>query len=235
MSLLTIVQDALKHSSLALPSVNTVVGNTTSHAPGMLQAAKEELDSLATRANWQKLTREHTFTTIAAAVQTTASAFPTDFDRFVNESIWNRDTDRELTAIDAMEWQRIQATVSVLVDPHYRVRGGTILITPTPTAGHTIAYEYISTYKVRSNAGADQVTWAADSDTTVFPEPIVTLGVVWRYRRGRGYPYSAEAEEYERRVAEAILRDGVKPRLYTDAPSRLRRPFPPQMPETLVF
>jgi hypothetical protein len=234
MSLLTIVQGALAHPSLALPSLVSVVGNSVSHAPGLLQAAKEELDSLATRCNWQQLTREHTFTTTATAVQLTASAFPVDFDRMIGESIWNRTSDRELTPVSAEEWQAIQATTSVLVDPHYRVRGGTILITPTPTTGHTIAYEYISTYKTRSAAGADRVSWVADDDTTVFPEAIVTLGVVWRYRRGRGYPHHAELEEYERRVVDAILRNGTKPRLYTDAPSRLRRPYPPQTPETLT-
>jgi hypothetical protein len=235
LSLLTIIQDACNHPSLTLPVVASVVGNSSSHAPALLMAAKEELDSLATRHGWQKLTKEHTFTTTASAVQLTASAFPTDFDRMVNESMFNRTTRRHIFGpLDSVEWQTIQATVSTMVDPAYRIRGGTILISPTPATGNTIAYEYISTYKVRALAGDEKVTWSVDSDTTIFPESIVTLGVVWRYRRGRGFNFSAEQEEYERRVADAISRDGTKRRLLTDAPYRVRQPHPPQTPETLT-
>lgn len=236
MSLLSIVADACRHSSLGLPVLVSVIGNATSHAPLMLQAAKEELDSLATRHNWQILTKENTFTTIAAAAQTTASALPTDFDRMVsNESIFNRTLRRPIYGpLSPEEWQDIQSSLVTMVNPAYRIRGGTILLSPTPSAGDTVAYEYISKYKARSSVAAEQENWQADTDTCVFPEPVVTLGVVWRYRRGRGYPYSNELEEYERRVAELILRDGTKPRLYTDPPVRIRRPRAPQIPDTLT-
>jgi hypothetical protein len=235
MSLLSVVQDACRHSSLSLPVLTSVIGNTQSHAPALLMAAKEELDSLATRHNWQKLTKENTFTSTATAVQVTASAIPTDFDRMIPETFFNRTTRRAIFGpISADEWQRIEASLTTYVNPAFRFRGGTILITPDPTTAQTLAYEYVSTYKARSAAGAEQTTWAVDTDTSVFPEPIVTLGVVWRYRRGRGYPYNNEQEEYERRVVEAILRDGSKPRLYSDAPSREFRPRPPQVPETLT-
>lgn len=234
MSLLSLCQEAMRHPSLGLPVINSIVGNTASHAPAILQVAKEELDDLAGRCYWQELTREHTFTTTASAVQVTASSFPVDFDRMIPETFFNRTTRRYFNGpISAGEWQNIQAIVSTAVDPQYRIRGGTFLITPTPTTGNTVAYEYITKYKVRSNAGADQITWAADSDTTVFPENVVTLGVVWRYRKGRGYPFNAEQETYERRVADLILRNGNRPRLSTDAPLRFRKPYPPQTPETL--
>jgi hypothetical protein len=82
---------------------------------------------------------------------------------------------------------------------------------------------------------AEQENWQADTDTSVFPESVVTLGMVWRYKRAKGYEYSADQYEYERRVTEAIMRDGAKPRLYTDAPLRVYKPYPPRVPETIVF
>lgn len=235
MSLLTIVQDACNHPSLTLPPPATVVGNAASHAPAMLMAAKEELDSLATRCNWQKLTKEHTFTTTASAIQLTASAVPSDFDRMVNESIFNRTTRRRVWGpITSEQWQNIQSALVTMVDPAYRFRDGTILITPTPSSGDTIAYEYISKNKTRSSGGTAQENWQADADTCLFPEPIVTLGVVWRYRAGKGYPFTKEQEEYERRVVEAIMRDGTRGRITTDPPIRVRSPSSPQVPETLI-
>lgn len=235
MSLLSIVQDACRHPSLTLPVPVSVVGNAQSHAPAMLMAATEELDSLATRCNWQFLTKEHTFTTTATAVQLTASAIPSDFDRMINETMYNRTLRRRVFGpLDAIEWQEIQASLTAMVNPAYRVRGGTILITPTPASGDTIAYEYIGTQKTRTSAGAAQVSWVADTDTTLFREDIVTLGVVWRYRQGKGYPYDSVKEEYERRVVDAIGRNGTKPRLSTDGPVRINRPYPPRTPETLT-
>jgi hypothetical protein len=234
MSLLTILQDACR--DLSLPVLTSVVGNTESHAPLMLRNAKEELNSLATRFTWQVLTKENTFTTIAAAAQTTASAIPTDFDRMVNESIFNRtQTEPVWGPITPDQWQNIQSSLVTLVDSVYRLRGGTILISPTPSAGQTIAYEYISTSKARSSGGTEQTNWQADADTTVFREDIVTLGVVWRYRKSKGYDFTSDLEEYERRVSEAIMRDGSKPRLYSNAPTRVRHPYPPRTPDTLVF
>lgn len=236
MSLLSIVQDACRHPSLTLPLLTSVVGNVSSHAPAMLMAAKEELDSLATRCNWQKLTKEHTFTTTASAVQLTASAIPTDFDRMINESMFNRTTRRKFWGpLTPEQWQQTQSSLTTLVDPAYRIRGGTILTHPIPASGDTIAYEYISKNKALSSGGTAQETWQADTDTCLFPEPIVTLGVVWRYRRGKGYPFSNEMEEYERRVIEAIMRDGTRGKIYTDQASRTINPVAPQTPETLVF
>lgn len=235
MSLLSIVQDACRHPSLTLPVPTTVVGNTASHAPAMLMAAKEELDSLATRCMWTKLVKEHTFTTTATSVQVTASAIPADFDRMINDSMFNRTTRRRVDGpVSAEDWQNIQASLITRVNPAYRFRGGTILITPTPASGDTIAYEYVSTQKVLNASGTATTTWSVDTDTTIFRDDIVTLGVVWRYRRGKGYPYDTVLEEYERRVADAIMREGTKTRIYTDAPMRIRHPSAPQMPETLT-
>lgn len=234
MSLLTICQDAC--SDLSLPAVTSVVGNAVSHAPLLLRIAKEELNSLATRHNWQRLTKEHTFAATASTVQVTASAIPSDFDRMVNESIFNRtDKERIWGPLSPEEWQNIQANSITMVDPSYRIRQNTILITPAPTAADTIAYEYISLNKARSSGGTEQANWEADSDTTVFREDIVTLGVVWRYRKSKGYAHSSDLEEYERRVVEAIMRDGTRSRLSCDPPNMLRQPSPPVTPDTLVF
>jgi len=233
MSLLTCVQDACR--DLSLPVLTSVVGNSASHAPLMLRVAKEELNALATRYEWQRLRAENTFSATATAVQVTASAVPSDFDRMVNETFFNRSAKRRVWGpLSATEWQDIQAHSITMVDPSYYFRGGTILITPTPTAGHTFAYEYISTNKARSNAGTAQENWQADSDTTVFREDIVTLGVGWRYKKAKGYVYTADQEEYERRVAEAILRDGTRGRLSCDAPDMIRRPQPPLVPDTVT-
>lgn len=233
MSLLTVVQAAC--NDLSLPALTSVVGNGASHAPLMLRVAKEELNALATRYEWQRLRSENTFLATATAVQVTASAVPADFDRMVNETFFNRSSKRRVWGpLSSEEWQNNQAHSITMIDPSYYFRGGTILLTPTPTTGHIYAYEYISTNKARSNAGAVQENWQADSDTSVFREDIVTLGIGWRYKKAKGYIYTADQEEYERRVIEAIMRDGTRSRIYSDAPDRIRRPHSPLVPDTIT-
>src|ERR1051326_6742553 len=118
MSLITIIQDAC--ADLSLPQPTSVVGNSTGHAPLLLRLAKEELNSLATRYEWQALRAENTFSATATAVQVTASAIPVDFDRMVNESFFNRTSKRRVYGpLAAEDWQNIQAHTIVLVDPSY--------------------------------------------------------------------------------------------------------------------
>jgi hypothetical protein len=236
MSLLSIVQDACRQ--LSLPVLASVVGNTTdSTAQLFLRLADEEVRSLANRHNWQAITKENTFTTTAQAVQVTASAIPTDFDRMVNESIFNRTTrERVWGPLSNEEWQYTQANLITLVDPSYRIRGNTILITPTPATGQTIAYEYISKNVLRDNTGAEVVGgYAADTNTSALDERLHSLGLVWRYRQAKGFVFDADQLEYERRVVDAIMRDGTRPRLSGDPISRQRVPRAPQTPDTLVF
>ena len=235
MSLLSIVQDACRHPSLTLPVPVSVVGNDQSSAPALLMAAKEELDSLATRHNWQRLAAGHTFLATASVVQLPASAISSNFDRMVNDTLFNVTQKKQIVGpISPEDWVRNFAMSTMPVNPVYRISNNTILIQPAPTSGDSIFYEYITHLKARSNVGASQTNWQADSDTCVFREDIVTLGVVWRYRRGKGYPYNADQEEYERRVSDAISRDGARTRITTDGRFRIARPMPPRVPDTLT-
>jgi hypothetical protein len=235
MSLLTIVQAACQQ--LSLPVLTSVVGNSDNSAVLFLRLADAEVLSLAARHNWQAITKEQTFTTTASSVQVTASAIPTDFDHMVNETIFNRTSkERVWGPISNEEWQYTQANLVTLVDPSYRIRGGTILITPTPSSGDTIAYEYISKNILRTAAGVEITGgWAADTNTSALDERIHTLGLIWRYRQAKGYLYDEDQLEYERRVTEAIMRDGSRPRLSSDPVQRVRVPRAPQTPDTLVF
>jgi hypothetical protein len=120
----------------------------------------------------------------------------------------------------------------------FRMRGNDILITPTPAAGETIAYEYISKRWV-DTSGIDGVgdkgQFTLDADDPVIDEEVVTLGIVWRFLQRRGLDYSEAMLDYEREFNQAAMRDGGKPRLNMDRGWSDRIPQPPLMPETLEF
>ena len=232
MTLLTIVQNA--SIDLSLPVPDAVISETDPAVKLMLRCAQEEGRSLAGRHAWQALTSEHTFTTVATAAQT--SSIPSDFHRLIIETMFNRTRNvRVWGPVDASEWQEAQASLVTRVDPAFRIRGDTILITPTPTAGQTVAYEYISTKWCQTSGGTAQAAWAADTDTAKLNEAAMTLGVVWRWRKAKGLDFSAAERDYERIVADLIMRDGSKPRLSCGPVSTDRHPVAPRVPDTLVF
>lgn len=236
MSLLTMVQAACRE--LSVPVLSAVVSNTDSETAQLfLRLADQETQDLASRHAWQAIVKENTFTTTATTVQVTASAVPSDFDRMVNETFFNRTLRKRIWGpLDNEEWQYAVAHSVTLVDPSYRIRGNTIHITPAPATGQTAAYEYVSKNILRTSAGAEVTGgFAADDNTSALDERVHILGIVWRYKQARGFPHDADQLKYERRVMDAIMRDGSKPRLSCAPVSRVRVPRAPQTPDTLEF
>lgn len=232
MTLLTIAQDAARQLSLTAPSA--VVASTDPQVVLLLRCAQEDGKSLAGRHNWQALTTEKTFTTTAAAAQT--SSIPSDFDRLIPETMFNRTRNRQVWGpVAPDEWQRIQSSLITYVYPGFRIRGDTILMTPTPPAGETVAYEYISTKWCQSSALVAQTTWTADDDTSKLNEEAHKLGVIWRFKQDKGFAWQDDYLKYERYVADLIMRDGSRQRLSTERANYDRRPTPPIIPDTLTF
>ena len=233
MSLLTIVSSACDR--LNLPTPTTVMTNQTETIRALRGFAQEEGKDLSRRAAWQKLTKEHTFTTLAASDQGAAS-IPDDFDWYKADTMFNRTRRRAVVGpLDDELWQQIQASLTTLVDPGFRFRGGTILITPTPPAGQTVAYEYTSNQWCESEAGTDQSEWMADTDVPILEPELFILGLVWRFRKAKALSYDEDFSTYERAVLDRMMKDGAKPRLSGDSARHDRIPRPPRVTDTLVF
>jgi hypothetical protein len=232
MSLITIIQNAADRLSLPRPSA--VVLSTDQTVVQLLGLAQQEGKELARAGAWQALTSEKTFITVAQAIQT--GALPADFDWIVPDTAFNRTLRRRIAGpLTAEQWQLTLATLVTLVNPAFRIRGGDILITPTPAAGHTVAYEYVAKNWCQSSGGTAQAAWAADSDSAKIDEELHTLGIVWRFKKSKGFDYAEDFATYQIQVKQALNRDGGSPRISTSGASRERVPSAPQTPETLVF
>lgn len=229
MSLLSVVQAACRRLSLDLPSV---VVSSTDPIIQQMRGMADEMGREAARSHaWTALTREQTFTTVAAETQ--PGVIPADFDRFVNESWWNRTQQRPLRGpLSAEQWQREKATVTSVVFDAFRLRGGAFLMRPTPTAGHTIAFEYVSTHWVDTDADGtgDASAYAADTDAAVLSEELLTLAVIWRWRQAKGLDYAEELANYDRMLADLKARDGGRETICMSgpAPFTVRRPGVPE-------
>ena len=74
------------------------------------------------------------------------------------------------------------------------------------------------------NGVADAEKFAADSNTTVLDEDIITLGVIWRFLKQKGLPYDNQLQEYQLKVFEKQAKDGAKPILRMSGNTRLFLP-----------
>lgn len=212
MSFLTIVQNACLRVGLSSP--NAAISNTDDNVKRMVSLATEEGEDLANLYRWQRLCNESTFVSTAAESQGAITTLAgTDFNYIANDTVWNRTKNRQMFPCTDAEWQAMKANNVTGPYEKFRIRGNTFRVIPTMTAGETVAFEWYSKNFCESSGGTGQSAWAADTDTGVLDEGIMTLGIIWRWKAVMGLDYSEDFSKYEVRVVNATARDGAKKRL----------------------
>jgi hypothetical protein len=225
MTLLTICQDAA--NEIGVPSPSAVIGSTDTTAIQLLAAANREGKNLVTGYDWEVLVKEENHTAIANESQGRLSAIATDFERFSNNTMWNRTSDRKFYGpLNNTEWQTLKGSVQSGITNYFRIRGGYLLMNPVPTVGDAIYFEYISEWWVDTtgNGDANANRYAADANTTILDENLITLGVIWRFLKQKGLPYDNQLQEYQIKLFEKQAKDGAKPIIRMSGSSRLFLP-----------
>lgn len=232
MSLLTIVQYVCGRSNVPVPSaVFANIGDT--QILQMVRLLEEEGRDLSMRGAWQGITFEATHTTTADEDQGTIVSIATNgFRAIKNGTFWDRSANLQILGpLTDEEWQRIKAMSTSGPRYHYRIRGGKLLITPTPAASLSWAFEYVSKNWILDNDGSTYKQYfTEDTDTLLIPEELAIQGLRWRWLRAKGLDYAEEFETYEAQVKQALGEDGGKPRLCMDGGPRNAQPgvFVPQ-------
>lgn len=211
MSALTICQRALKEiGEFEVPT--SFVGNANLTAVQMLALVDRSGRTLARNHQWQRLTKEDTFTTTATEEQ--SSVLNADFWYFRSMTWWDRNNQWPLAGpATASQWQAFKGSQIQITAPYvFRQRGNSILFYPVPTAGLTIAYEYMSKYWVDTNADGlgEADAFAADTNTALIDEDLITLDVKWRFLKAKGLAYAEDLAEFEAARAMLFGRDADK-------------------------
>ena len=221
MTLLTSCQEAAKIIGITAP--DAVTASTDTSVIQLEAAVNEECRAQVRKYKWEVLIKEGSHTTLAAESQGAMTSIASDFGRFSNNTLWNRTTDRKYYGpITGSEWQEIKAVVSGGITNYFRIRTGNLLMNPTPTAGQSVNFEYVSKNWVDTSGGstANADKFSGDSQTTVLEEELIVLGVVWRFLKLKGLPYEQQFMDYQTRLTEYTNQDGAKPILRMAGPSR---------------
>ena len=224
MTLLTICQDAAKE--IGVPSPTSVVGTSDTTNVQLLAAANRVGKDLVTGYDWEVLIKEEEHTTLAAESQGAMTTIATDFMRISNDTMWNRTTDRKYYGpLNNSQWQRLKASVSSGITNYFRIRGGNLLVNPAPPSGEKIFFEYIGkNWVITAGSSANAVAYAADANTTILDEDLITLGVIWRFLKQKGLPYDNQFQEYRLKLSEKQSKDGAKQIIRMAGPNRLYLP-----------
>jgi hypothetical protein len=205
-TLLTLVQNAQDLIS-GMARASTIVGNTDPTVRQLLALATEASRSLVMAHPWTVLITQRTHTTVAAEVQ--PNFLPADFDRFVDETIWNTTLRLRVNGpLTAAQYANVKSMGIGPIHPWFRKRGASILLYPVPSAGETITYEYVSREFAENESGEFLSYWGADTDTSVFDERLVSLAIVWMWLARKGLDFSTEIAQYKEALRAAIAGDG---------------------------
>lgn len=219
-NLLNEVQDFCERMMLPIPQA--VVDSTDPNVKQIRSILYEAGNSLAIRGEWSRLTFETTHTTLAQEDQgniyeLTATGGATAFRKMKNETMWDRTDMLPVWPINPINWQRIKATTATMPRYRYRLVRHRLLFTPTPTAGHTVAFEWVSKWWIQDGtSGTIKERFTLDTDTFLVERELLKLGLAWRWRKAKGMDYAEEYEEYEARLAETLGHDVTRDVLYLD-------------------
>jgi hypothetical protein len=214
-----------------LPVPTTIVGSTERTVQTIFQAIKDGSQKDAYRdVDWAVLHLEYSF-------KTTGSEYydmPPDFDRFVNNTIWDRTNGQKLIGpVGPEKWQmymsgltgitglyricRITGQDRVIMRPFKQPRLQLYPDTASTTYPNAaeeaieIFYEYITTDYIMNMGvlgwplGSE---WKSDDDYTVIDDDVVEAAALWRLLRILGMSYADEREEYNALVLERGSHDG---------------------------
>ncbi len=214
MSVLSVIQDHCRINALNIPT--SVIGSTDTTVTQLLQVLTEVLEEAVTEAKFEVTTLEATFTSAATVSQGDMTTLaPYGFQWMLPETLYDRTLGRPLYGpLTATEWQSIQA----LPDPgpfyKFRIRGGELLFHPTPSAPFSdIAFEYVSSWCVKSAGGTLQSGILADTDIFLFPENLVKKGLSYRWKQVKGLPYQADEAKFYSLLNNFIARDKAPSRI----------------------
>lgn len=212
MSCLSIVQTVCQRLALNVPSV--VMSSADPQVVQLLALLNEEGQTLADATNWQALVTSASFVTVATEIQGLMSAIAPGCKFVVNDTIWNQSLRFPVFGpLSPQRWAQQKAMFYQGPWNQWRLFDDAIHFVPTPPAGQTCTFEYVTKNWV--SGGSD--TFTADIQTALLDEQVMTLGLIWRFRQAKGLDYSADLEKYTRRVADLIARETPKPVLNMDS------------------
>jgi hypothetical protein len=203
MTLLTLIQDTSK--AIGLESPTLVTSSQDKRVLELLVLANDVGDELATRYEWQELTRTASWSCTGTVAQGTigTSTIASGFGRFIDSTFWDSSARLQIAnGVTMQEW-RADIAGQISAPPYKSIIINNVLYvgaTSAPAAGNTLTFDYITRNWCQSSAGVQQSAFAADSDTVLIPERLFKLSLIWRWKQSKSLAYAEDLETAEQAI-----------------------------------
>lgn len=201
MSVLSCVQDA--SLSLGLPYPSVLFSSTERTWQQVQSAVNECARQILESYDWQKLKKVAVINGDGAS---TSFPLPNDYDRMVKDAnLWSQNYTwyPSQQIADVNQWLQMETWSIEPWEPRWSLFGGNLNIRPTLSTGQTLQYFYISNWVV--NGSAEKFT--SDSDIFTLDERLLTLCLIWNWKKQQGQDYASELAEYEEALGRATWKD----------------------------
>lgn len=220
MSALSLIQDHCRIHALGIPT--SVINSADAGIQQLFGMLNELLDEMVNESKFNVITLEAVFTATAAENQGSMDTLaPFGFQFAYFETFFDRTLQQPLYGpLTETEWQQIKALPNPGPFYKFRIRGNDLLLAPAPAVSlSTIAFEYASSWAVKSAAGVPKPSITDDSDTFVFPDRIIRRGLAYYWNHKKGLPYQEDKDRYYELLNNYIARDKVKARINVANPN----------------
>ena len=135
-------------------------------------------------------------------------AMPSDYDRQIDRTHWDKSKHWEMLGPEtAQQWEwLISGYISTGPRIRYRIFGSYFQIWPFTASSETIGFEYISNAWAASTLGVAKTSMTVDTDTCVFPDRLMVVGLKHRYFQVKGFG-DVYLREYEDQLSIAFGND----------------------------
>jgi hypothetical protein len=150
----------------------------------------------------------------ASGVQTlnfckTKYANPADFDRQIDRTQWDKTKHWEMLGPEsAQQWQWLKSGF-IATGPRLRFRrlGGTFQIWPPIASAEYLGMEYVSSNWAASATGTGKPSFTVDTDTCIFPDRLMVLGLKLKYFAVKGFDTTDLRQDYSDELSIAMAND----------------------------
>lgn len=144
--------------------------------------------------------------------------------KYTLPSSWDRQTDRThydkskrwemLGPETPQQWQFLKSSyISTGPRMRYRIMGGFFQIWPITTTNEYLGFEYISNQWAASTLGASQTSFLADTDTCIYPDRLMIVGLRKKFMEAKGLDTTALMIDYRKQFDIALANDQGSPTL----------------------
>lgn len=124
----------------------------------------------------------------ALSFSQTQYAMPSDYDRQIDRTHWDKTQHWQMIGPEtAQQWEWLTSGyISTGPRVRYRIFGSYFQIWPPQATQHYLGFEYISNAWAASAAGVAKTSFTVDTDTCIFPDRLMVLGLKHKYFQAKG-------------------------------------------------